>query len=101
MSPLTLCITVGHGNVCVTTVGGGSASVVLNSAAALEGCTLVQEGSAINRKGTVRGVILNDWGSSTAQGTSEGLDVVAGSENAGEAGEHGKSDSVLHFDGWW
>lgn len=72
---------------------------MLNSAAALKSGALVQKGSAINREWTVRGIVLNDWGSSTAQGTSEGLDVVAGSENAGEAGEHGKSDSILHFDG--
>lgn len=71
---------------------------MLNSAAALKSGGLVQEGSAVDRERTVRGIILNDWGSSTAQGTSEGLDVVAGSENAGEAGEHGKSDSVLHLD---
>lgn len=71
---------------------------MLNSAATLKSGALVQKGGAVDGKGTVRGIVLNDWGSSTAQVTSKGLDVVAGSENAGEAGEHGKSDCVLHLD---
>lgn len=93
----TLRITVGDSNIAATAVGDSGASVVLNSAAALESSTLFQEGGAVDSEGTVRGVILNDRRCGTAQVTSEGLDVVAGSKDAGEAGEHGKGDCVLHL----
>lgn len=86
---LTLSIAVGNRDIGTATVGNSRAGVVLDGAAALEGGTLVQEGSAVDGEGTVRGVVLDDRRSSTAERAGEGLDVVAGGEDAGEAGQHG------------
>lgn len=71
---------------------------MLDGAAALESGSLVQEGGAVDGEGAVRGVVLDDWGCGTSEGTGEGLDVVAGGEDAGEAGKHDEGDSVLHLD---
>lgn len=91
----TLLVAVSDGDISSPAVCSVGTGVVLNSTAALESGAFVQEGSTVDGKWPVGGIVLGDRRSSTAEVAFKRL-YISGCQDDADSSECTKSQCVSH-----